>query len=73
MAKPMKHGPASSRGRNIRMQIMKNNSTQTSSRPTLMPDAAGCTSVLSGLPLSAEKAVRELAMVLMRMPNHATP
>jgi len=29
-------------------------------------------SVASGLPLSAENAVRELATVLMRMPNHAS-
>ena len=41
MAKPMKQGPTSSRGRNIRMQIMKNNSTATSSRPTLMPERSG--------------------------------
>ena len=52
---------------------MKNNSTQTSSRPTLMPDCSGMDSVLSGLPFSAENAVRLLAVVLMRMPNHATP
>ena len=73
MAKPMKQGPTSSRGRNIRMQIMKNNSTQTSSRPTLMPERSGMPSVASGLPLSAENAVRELDTVLMRMPNQATP
>src|SRR5438445_1061799 len=73
MAKPMKHGPTSSRGRNMRMQIMKNNSTATSSRPTRMPERSGMPSVARGLPLSAENAVRELATVLMRMPNHATP
>src|SRR5882762_139138 len=72
MTKPMKHGPVSW-PRNIRMQIMKNNSTATSSRPTLMPERNGMPSVASGLPLSAENAVRELATVLMRMPNHATP
>ena len=55
------------------MQIMKNNSTQTRSRPTLMPERRGMPSVASGLPLSAEKAVRELETVLMRMPNQATP
>src|SRR5947207_5966103 len=72
MAKPMKQGPASSL-RNTRMQIMKNNSTATSSSPTLIPERNGMPSVANGSPLSAEKAVRELAMVLMRMPNHATP
>src|SRR6478609_6943684 len=41
MAKPMKHGPMSSRGRNIRMQIMKNNSTATSNKPMLMPERSG--------------------------------
>src|SRR5216683_1714945 len=71
MAKPMKHGPTISRGRNIKMQIMKNNSTATSSRPTLMPERSGMPSVASGLPLSAENAVRELDVVLIRMPNQA--
>src|SRR3972149_2285790 len=73
MAKPMKQGPTSSRGRNTRMQIMKNSSTQTSSRPTLMPERSGMQGGLNALPLRAEKAVRELATVLMRMPNQATP
>src|SRR5580704_2742909 len=73
MAKPMKQGPTSSPGRNFRMQIMKNNSTETSNMPTLMPERSGMPSVARGLPLSAEKAARELATVLMRMPNHATP
>src|SRR5437868_4861977 len=73
IAKPMKQGPTSSRGRNIRMQIMKNNSTATSRRPMLMPERNGMPSVASGFPLRAEKAVRELETVLMRMPNQATP
>src|SRR6266516_453961 len=72
IANPMKQGPASS-PRNIRMQIMKKSSTATSNKPTLMPDRNGMLSVASGLPLSAEKAVRELDTVLMRMPNQATP
>ena len=55
------------------MQIMKNNSIATSSRPTLMPDFSGIASVASGLPCRAENAAREFATVLMRMPNHATP
>src|SRR5689334_24226639 len=49
MAKPMKQGPTSSRGRNIKMQIMKNSSTQTSKRPTLMPERNGMPRVASGL------------------------
>src|SRR5437016_4348424 len=73
IAKPMKQGPTSSLGRKTRMQIMKNNSTQTRSRPTLMPERKGMPSVASALPLSAENDVRELAVVLMRMPNQATP
>ena len=73
MANPMKQGPTRSRGRNIRMQIMKNNSTATSNNPTLMPDRSGMPRVASGFPFRAENAVRELAMVLIRIPNHATP
>src|ERR1700744_2666122 len=73
MAKPMKQGPMRSRGRNIRMQIMKNNSTATSNSPMLIPERSGMPSVAKGLPLSAENAVRELEMVLMRIPNHAPP
>ena len=55
------------------MQIMKKSSTATSSSPTLMPERSGMHRVASGLPLRAEKAVREFATVLMRMPNQATP
>src|SRR5947208_3944128 len=73
MAKPMKQEPTSSLGRNTRMQIMKNNSTETSSKPMLMPERSGMPSVASGLPLSAENEVRELEVVLIRMPNQATP
>ena len=73
MAKPMKQGPTRLFGRNTRMLIMKNNSTETSSNPMLMPDCSGMDNVRSGFPFSAENAVRLLACVLMRMPNHATP
>ncbi len=52
---------------------MQNSSTQTSSRPMLMPACNGMESVLSASPFNAENAARELAVVLMRMPNHATP
>ncbi len=72
MAKPMKQGPASP-FKNIRMHIMKNNSTATSNSPMLMPERSGMPSVANGSPLRAEKEVRELDTVLMRMPNQATP
>jgi hypothetical protein len=73
IAKADEAGPASSDGRNARMQIMKKSSIATRRRPTLMPDLRGIRSVASGLPFSAENAVRELATVLIRMPNQATP
>ena len=73
MAKPMKHGPASSLGMNSRMQIMHASSTQTSSRPMLMPACNGMNSVFSELPFSEANAAREFAVVLIRIPNHATP
>ena len=73
IANPMKHGPASSGGMNARMQIMKKSSIATRSRPTLIPDLSGMRSVASGIPFRAENAVRELATVLIRMPNQATP
>src|SRR5258706_7418178 len=66
MAKPMKQGPTSSRSKNIKMQIMKNNSTATSSKPMLMPERSGMHSVAKALPLSAENAVRELEMEIGR-------
>ena len=55
------------------MQIMKNSSTLTSSRPTLMPERIGMASGGQGRPCRAAKAERELACVLIRMPNQATP
>jgi hypothetical protein len=73
IANPMKHGPASVFGRNARMQIMKKSSVATSRSPTLIPERSGMRRVARGLPRSAEKAARELATVLMRMPNQATP
>src|SRR5438445_3306773 len=73
IANPMKHGPASSRGMNRRMQIIQNSSTQTSSNPMLMPDLSGMKSVFSESPLRAANAARELAVVLIRMQNHPTP
>jgi len=38
-----------------------------------MPERIGIASGSHGWPLSAENAERELAWVLIRMPNHATP
>ena len=38
-----------------------------------MPDLSGMLRVASGLPFKAENAARELATVLIRMPNQATP
>ena len=73
MANPMKHGPTRCDGRNIKMQIMKNNSTLTSSIPTLMPARSDTFNVSSEFPFNAENAAREFACVLMRIPNHATP
>ena len=73
IAKPMKQGPARSSGRKRRMQIMKKSSVATRSRPMLIPERSGISRVASGLPFRAEKAARELATVLIRMPNQATP
>ena len=55
------------------MQIMKKSSIATRRSPTLIPERSGMRSVASGLPLRAENAPRELATVLIRMPNQATP
>ena len=66
MANPMRQGPTNSRGRNIRMQIMKNNSTATNSKPTLMPERNGMPRVASGSPFRAEKAAREFARLVPR-------
>ena len=61
MAKPMKHGPARVGGMNSRMPIMQTSSTQTSSRPMLMPERSGMSSVCSELPRSEANAARLLA------------
>ncbi|OPX97604.1 MAG: hypothetical protein A4E58_01331 [Syntrophorhabdus sp. PtaB.Bin006] len=73
MAKPMKLGPIRSLGRNTRIQIMKKSSTLTRRSPTLIPEVRGILTTSTGLPRSEEKAVLELARVLIRMPNQATP
>ena len=73
IAKPMKAGPTSAVGRNLRMQIMKNNSTLTNNKPTLMPLRKGMASTGRPWPFKLAKAVRLFAMVLIRIPNQATP
>src|SRR5262249_44563289 len=73
MAKPMKHGPAQSPGMNSRMHSIRNSSTEISSMPIDMPALSGISYTGYASPLRLAKAVRELANVLMRMPNHATP
>ncbi|OPY73466.1 MAG: hypothetical protein A4E64_02549 [Syntrophorhabdus sp. PtaU1.Bin058] len=73
MAKPMKLGPTRSFGRNTRIQIMKKSSTLTRRSPTLMPEVRGILTTSTGFPVSDAKAVLEFAMVLILMPNHATP
>ena len=73
IAKPMKQGPTSAVGRNTRMQIMKKSSTETSNSPTLMPLFSGIPSTGSEAARKLAKAARLFAVVLIRIPNHATP
>src|SRR5256714_8203305 len=63
MAKPMKQGPAYSRGTNSRMHNMMNSSIEMSIMPIDMPAFSGIEYVGYGLPLSDAKADRELAKV----------
>src|SRR5215217_6685913 len=72
MANPRKQAPATSGGMNNRMASMNSSSTEMSIMPTLMPDRSGISETGHALPRSAANAVRELASVLMRMPNQAT-
>src|SRR5688572_7670288 len=73
MAKPRKQAPATSDGMKSRMASMNSNSTEMSIMPTLMPARSGISQTGYALPASPANAVRELASVLMRMPNAATP
>src|SRR5712692_1400883 len=73
MAKPMKHAPAYSRGTYSRIRSMMSSSTLMRSMPTLMPARRGMEYTGKASPRRLAKAVRELANVLMRMPNQATP
>ena len=53
---------------------MNSSSTEISIMPTLMPGAErDVAAPASALPRRLAKAVRELARVLIRMPNQATP
>ena len=70
MAKPMKQEPARSRGMNSRMHSMMNSSTLMSSMPMLMPASSGIACSGNGLARRLANAMRELANVLTRMPNH---
>src|SRR3954454_14672567 len=73
MAKPMKHGPAYARGTKRRMRSISTSSVEMSSMPIDMPALSGMSYVGYGLPRSEANAERELANVLTRMPNQATP
>src|SRR5208282_2053498 len=73
MAKPMKQGPAYAAGTKRRMQSMMSSSMEMSAMPMLMPALSGMAMQGYGLPRKPAKAVRELAKVLTRIPNQATP
>ena len=72
MAKPIRQAPALSFGTNSRMTSIRISSMVMSSKPTLMPDWSGSFTTGHGLPCKEANDVRQLAHVLMRMPNHAT-
>gem|GEM_PF-4526673 len=72
IANPMKHAPALSLGIKSNMISIMMSSTQMSKTPILIPDFKGIFTTDRGLDLSAAKAVRELASVLILTPNHAT-
>ena len=72
IANPMKHAPAISAGRNSRMVSIISSSRLISTMPIDMPDFSGMRCSGSGMPRSETNAVRELAKVFTRMPNHAT-
>ena len=55
------------------MNSMISNSTLISIIPMLMPASSGIWYTGYGLPGREANAVRELANVFTRMPNHATP
>ncbi|CAM5792353.1 hypothetical protein CPER28S_03018 [Cellulomonas persica] len=72
IAKPMKHAPAISRGRNMRMISIISSSRLISTMPIDMPALSGMRCRGSGLPRRLANATRLLASVFTRMPNHAT-
>ena len=73
MAKPRKQAPATSAGMKSRIASMKSSSTEISIIPTLIPERSGMSQTGQALPRRLANAVRELARVLIRMPNQATP
>src|SRR3954447_1083538 len=73
IAKPRKQAPATSEGMKSRMASMNSSSTEMSIMPTLMPERSGISDTGHAFPRSAANAVRELAKVLIRIPNQATP
>ena len=56
-----------------RMHSIMKSSTLMSNMPMLIPALRGMTNNGKGLPPRLAKAVRELAKVLIRIPNQATP
>ncbi len=52
---------------------MMSSSTEISNMPMLIPALRGISEIAYGLPRRPANAVRELANVLTRIPNHATP
>ena len=52
---------------------MKKSSTLTSKSPTLIPERRQMLTMLIGAPRREANAARELATVLILMPNQATP
>ena len=52
---------------------MMSSSTEISNMPMLMPAFSGISEMGYGLPRRPANAVRELAKVLTRIPNQATP
>ncbi len=56
-----------------RIKSISSSSTLISNMPMLIPAFRGIAWLGYGLPVRLANAVRELAKVFTRMPNHATP
>ncbi|MPN34229.1 hypothetical protein SDC9_181722 [bioreactor metagenome] len=72
MAKPMKQAPPISGGKISRISSIMNSSSEIRTIPIDIPARRGIWCSGRGLPRSDANAVRELAKVLTRIPNHAT-